>query len=136
MLFHELYRNLSCTEFMEVKSVMCQFIGSWFSSSSIVALLLTAINVCVCSVFPSVVDVDWRPDPFPSETLVRPFLNMPVQTSAAKHYRHNLLCISVHQASSAHCVLLFGACGKRSDHTDGISGARQLNEHGQSHPSL
>jgi hypothetical protein len=47
---------------------------SWFTSSSVVTLLMSRPRVWICSVFPSVADTDRCPDHFSYMTIVWPFL--------------------------------------------------------------
>jgi hypothetical protein len=60
--FREMFRNPSCTSFIDVKAILDNFTGrlfcSWFATSSIVTLLFSRISRRICSMLRSVVDVD------------------------------------------------------------------------------
>jgi hypothetical protein len=76
MLCHELFQNLSCTNFMEVKSVMDEFIGSTVTNLQLVCHFINSCppvikNQCVDSF-----SVDGCPAHFLSVALVWVPLNV------------------------------------------------------------
>jgi hypothetical protein len=122
LLFRELFQNLSWTDTMEVKSILDNVTGKTITNLQL---------VCLCCrksergsvVFPSVFDVDGRPDRFKSVTLVRPLLNV-IQLIQSLMRQNIVAVLCWYSSTNLHTsdtfsprkpihstLLFFGACG-------------------------